>query len=284
MGNPIYKRADKTEFFSSNDFVKNLIWDRIKSFGFKKILDPCCGDGALDDFDSGCEFVLFDIVDRNVGAIITDFLEVEQKEEYKSDCAIINPPFSKLKEFVEKARLFTNKIYLIAPIKTTLKLYKEYVTYHYFDWQIPHKIFGVLTSIGIFELDFSKPPKSLSIDFFLGKKITDTFENHIKIVDKAPNKPFIVNRITKARAVRGETLIKEIDCRKANDNSIFIAEKTNTNIKKGQTIKRGILEFETEEEMMEFVKKYNSNSDTIREYIYLHGNNVLKLNKIPWLN
>lgn len=278
----IYKRADENEFFSSNDFVRDKIWDRIRLFNFKKILDPCCGDGALEDFNSDCEFILFDIVDRNVGAIITDFLTVEPKDEYKADCAIINPPFSKLKEFVEKARLFTNKIYLIAPIKTTLNLYKEYITYYYFDWQIPFKVFGVVTSIGIFELDFSKPPRSVNITDFLGKPSEDNFKNHIKIVDKAPNKPFIVNRITKARVVRGETLIKEIDCKKANDNSVFIAEKANTNTKKGQTIKRGILEFETEDEMNKFVEKFN-NADFIRNYIYLNGNNVLNLDKIPWI-
>ena len=69
------------------------------------------------------------------------------------------------------------------------------------------------------------------------------------------NKPFIVFRATKARLVRGESLIKDSDIFNAGDDSIFKAEASNTFVKKGQKCFRYICYFDSLEEFLKNMMK-----------------------------
>ena len=81
--------------------VCDFIYDLLKDKGFKKILDPACGDKRLTEkFD--CEKINLDIKEGQ------DFLLMEDKID--CDLVIVNPPFNQGKGKVFMPELFMDKI------------------------------------------------------------------------------------------------------------------------------------------------------------------------------
>lgn len=286
MGNNIYSKSDENEFFPTQQKIRDDLYNELDLFDFKTILDPCCGDGGLEVFNSKYEYRLFDIEDRGIGAEICDFLKRTPEKKY--DCAVINPPFGLTVEFVRKAKEWTDHIFLIAPIRTTLKNFGEAVRWASLDIDYPFKGFGILTSIGIFHLDFNYrkfgTPPGAPYKIFLGEKLPKekTWENHFIETDKAPDKYFIVDRLTKARVLRGEQLIKDSDLYNPNDESAFVVDRGNTNVKSGDKTKRWILTFDTFEQMKKWQNDYNARDLEVRQYMYLWGNTLLRMDEKPW--
>lgn len=286
MGNSIYSKSDENEFFPTQQKIRDDLYSELDKYNFKTILDPCCGDGGLEVFDSDYEYKLFDIEDRGVGATICDFLK--QTPDKKYDCAVINPPFGLTVEFVRKAKEWTNNIFLIAPIRTTLKNFGEAVRWASFDIDYPFKGFGILTSIGIFHLDFNYKkfgtPPGASYAKFLGHKLPKekTWENYFVRTDRVPDKYFVVDRLTKARVLRGEQLVKDSDLYSPGDKSAFEADRGNTNVKSGEKIERYVYTFDTFEEMKAWQNAYNARDAEVRNYMYLWGNTLLREDEKPW--
>lgn len=287
MGKSTYQKKDGLEFFNSESFIRDKINENIDKYGFKTILDPCCGQCGLEDFSKDYKYILYDIADRGVGATIVDFLKKPYEGE-RYDCSILNPPFGLLKEFVEKTRQYTDVIYLISPIATALNNYGIYIDWTFLDKKIPLS-YKVNTSIGVFRINFTKRfsfGKKVDRDSFLGKKIDakDSWKNFFYEATEPPkDKYFIVNRLTKARVLRGEQLIKDYDLYEPGDESAFIAICGNINVKKGDKIKRNILAFDNLEEMKRFQKLYDDNSEYVRDYCYFFGDQVLRPVSIPYL-
>lgn len=287
MGNSVYSKSDEKEFYPTEDWVRNVLYTEIDKCNFKTILDPCCGSGGLEKFDSNYEYDLYDIEDHGVNAHITDFLKTELDKHY--DCAVINPPFGLTVEFIQKAKKYTNHIFLIAPIKTVLKNFGEAIKWVSFDINYCYKCFGIMTSIALYHLDFNYKkfgtPPGTPYKKFLGEKIPKekTWANHFYETNKAPDKFFIVDRLTKARVVRGEQLIYDSDLYGPKDESAFIAVSSNTNVKAGDRILRRICEFNSFEEMKAFQQKYIENEKSLRDYMYLWGNTILRQDEKPWL-
>ncbi len=286
MGNKTYHKGDELEFFPTQDWVKEALYTMM-SGNEKTILDPCCGAGGLEYFDK-YEYKLMDIEDRGVeGVEICDFLKREPKEDEHYDCAVINPPFGLTDEFIAQAFKYTDDVYLIAPLKGVIKKWNANIYDHIFDWRIPYQCFGILTSVGLFHLN-----KKKKVQFGLGTTLKEQFygaewpiekswQSCFYRTDKAPDKFFIVNRLTKARIQRNEELIKLSDIYEPNDESAFIASKANTNVKSGDKISREICVFDTKEEALYFREQYIRYEEDVRNYCYRYGNNVLTLRKIP---
>lgn len=284
MGNKAYHKSDELEFFPTQEWVKEALYS-LMSGNEKTILDPCCGNGGLEYFDK-YEYKLMDIEDRGVENVeLCDFLKREPKEHY--DCAVINPPFGLTDDFITQAFKYTDDIYLIAPLKGVIKRWNTHIVDYIADWRIPYQCFGILTSVGLFHLN--KKPKfvfgqaSSVKDIFYGAEcpIEKSWKSCFFETDHAPDKWFIVNRLTKARVQRNEELIKESDIYEPNDESAFIVDRGNTNVKSGDKIGREICVFNSKEEAYQFRQAYLDNSDAVRNYCYLYGNNILTLRKIP---
>lgn len=283
MGSNIYLKRDNNEFYPTIEWVRDELYKEIDKYDFKKILDPCCGSGGLEKFNCGYDYTLFDIVDRNIGAQICDFLQAAPEKVY--DCVIMNPPFGQTVEFVRKAKQFSDNVFLIAPIKTTINYFGEAIKWCSLNYRYCFT-FGILTSIALYHLDFNykkfgTPPGS-TYKKYLGEKIKDTWDNHFFETDKAPDKPFIVDRLTKARVIRDEQLIKDGDLYDAGDESAFIAQVGNLNVKAGDHIKRRICTFDSWKEMKDYQKKYDKLQDSYRFYMYKYGDTVLQMYDKPW--
>lgn len=287
MGNSIYFKKDSTEFFPTIDWVKDLLYS-LMSGDEKTILDPCCGDGGLEYFGK-YDYKLIDIENRGIkGVEIANFLKREPEENEWYDCAVINPPFGLTDEFIKQAFKYTDDIYLIAPLKSVLKKWDAYIVDYIFDWELP-RTFGILTSVGLFHLSSKRKAfgakRSVQREVYSKElPVKDTWESIFFETDTAPDKWFIVNRLTKARVLRGEELIKDSDIYPPNDDSAFFANRGNTNVKAGNRIKRFICTFDSEEEAKKFQKRYKEKEEEVREYCYIFGNNILLLKKIPLVN
>lgn len=290
MGKDLYLKTDKNEFFPTQEFLKNELYAELDKYNFKLILDPCCGDGGLEKFGPEYDYIygLYDIEDRGVNAKICDFLKAEVDRDY--DCAVINPPFGLTVDFVNKAKEFTNDIFLIAPVKTVIKNFGEYIKWCSVKCEYGFKCFGIMTTVGLFHLHFHNIftfgiYKKPTYADFLGPEIDvkDSWETHFIETDKAPNKYFIVDRLTKARVVRYEQFIKDDDLYSPNDDSAFIAVSGNVNIKAGDKVKRRILTFNTFEEMKAWQEFFNSHEKELRNYMYRYGDTILKYKQKPFI-
>lgn len=78
-----------------------------------KILDPCCGKGAICNVLRNYGYKYFVEQDLIYGQ---DFLKSEIPEKPIYDILIMNPPFKLFDQFVEKAKYFANKIYVIGKL------------------------------------------------------------------------------------------------------------------------------------------------------------------------
>ena len=288
MGNSAYHKKDELEFFPTQEWVKEALYSMMNGTE-KKILDPCCGDGGLEYFGK-YEYKLMDIEDRGLDNVeLCDFLKREPKEGEHYDCAVINPPFGLTNEFITQAFKYTDDIYLIAPFKSVFKKWNSLIVDSILDWRIPYQCFAILTSVGLMHLKNKKQftfgaVKNIA-DAFWGQELPyeKSWKQTFFVADKAPDKWFIVNRLTKARVQRNEELIQEKDIYAPNDESAFIVEKGNTNTKAGDKIKRDIMLFDSKEDAYTFRQKYLDNSDYVRNYCYLYGGTILDTRKIPLL-
>src|SRR5574344_825465 len=165
------------------------------------------------------------------------------------------------------------------------------------NWRYSYKCFGILTSVGLFHLNKNKNKKfsfglsqlqtynSLVERYFL-PKADDFFSNHVKFEEKlsCKDKPFLLIKVTKARIVRDEPIFYDNDIHEAGDESAFIAESANVNVKKGSKIKRFLIYFDTVDDIKKFIQFYNDNSDYIRNYCYEYGSTVLRMNRMPYIH
>lgn len=286
------EKRDKNEFYNTVNWITEKLYAMmLANVGpVKTILDPCCGAGGLEKFNQGYEYTLLDIDPKIQGTIKADFLDYDFGDT-RFDAVVVNPPFAKTEEFIEKSLTLSDDVYVIAPIKSVLKKYSTQIKDYSFDWRMAYT-FNIMTSIGIFHICrsyeswFGLIPKHLYHEIYSTKlppektleKITVLTDTHLK------NKPCINMRITKARIIKDEVLIKDQDLHEAGDNSVFIADKANTNVKKGDKIKRQLIYFETMEDAKEFQKLYNDNSEYLRQYCYIFGNSILRMREIPLLN
>jgi hypothetical protein len=253
------------------------------------ILDPCAGRGGLEDFSSGIKYTLFDIADYGVGAIIADFLKYEFPNGTTFNAAVINPPFAQTEAFIDKCFKYTSDCYVVAPIKTIASKYGASIVGSVLDYKISTS-FGILTSVGLFHL--RKPSFGtlrMKKDDVLSKlflpKAEKTWKDAFIEVEEAPkDRPFLVNRLTKARVIRQEALIQDADIYEAGDQSAFVAVAGNQFREAGSKLKRAIHTFSSIEEAKAFQALYQAQDAYIREYCYQWGNNILRLNEIPLLS
>lgn len=284
MGKNAYSKKDKTEFYPTAEWVKQKLYSMIQG-NPRSILDPCCGDGGLE-IQGKYQYKLMDIENRGLDNVeICDFLKREPHEGEQYDCAVVNPPFGLTIEFINQAFKFCNDVYIIAPFKKVINKYAAQIERLYLDWRIPWA-FGVSCSIGLLHLKKTRNEISSEVSAVINGKFpkSRTWANAFYTTDKAPNKYFIVNRLTAPRVVRNEQLIKDIDVYSPNDETAFIAMCANINTKKGDKIKRQIIAFDSEEECRAFRQKYIDNEEFVRNYCYIYGGTVLKLHQIPLLN
>lgn len=285
----IYKKEDALEFFPTPQKIKDDLYSMLPN-DVHYVLDPCCGDGGLELDDDRYDYTLFDLVDRSNGKFavnVGDFLEqpyCPAPNGKKFDAVIMNPPFGLCEEFIQKSFQFSDDIYMICPFKTVIKRHFYDVVDYKIDWKYP-KLFNVRVAIGIVHLR-KRIKFGDTIDSwaqFNKERLPKekTWASCFKEVEKAPNKWFIVQRITMTRVERGHQLIQDMDIYKPNDDSAFIALCGNINVKKGQRIPRRIMTFDTLEDAKAFQKKYDDNSDYVRNYIYKYAGQLLHLGQIP---
>ena len=296
-GNRVYKVGDKKEFFATNDWVRNELYSLADGMNIKSILDPCCGKCGLEDFEKGYDYTLIDVENRDnrEDVILSDFLKWNFDKKF--DLVVVNPPFSLTDEFIKKSWEYSDDILLIAPLKYIMKNYTNNIVDMKINWRYSYKCFGILTSVGLFHLNKNKNKKfsfglsqlqtynSLVERYFL-PKADDFFSNHVKFEEKlsCKDKPFLLIKVTKARIVRDEPIFYDNDIHEAGDESAFIAESANVNVKKGSKIKRFLIYFDTVDDIKKFIQFYNDNSDYIRNYCYEYGSTVLRMNRMPYIH
>lgn len=289
----IYLKTDSTEFFPTPQQVKDDLYAMIPDDVYY-ILDPCCGDGGLEVPGNQYDYTLYDLVDRsggkfhvNIGDFLTDVSYAPAPNGEKFDAVVMNPPFGLTEEFVQKSYMFSDDIYMIAPFKSVLKNHKDEVVDLKYDWRYPGYFGGIRVPIGVMHLHkgggFNRNGSAYA-KFINGKLSKDrTFAATFYETMEAPNKWFIVNRLTLSRVERGHRLIQDIDIYEPGDDSAFIALAANINTKKGDKIPRRIMTFNSYEAAKAFQKKYDDNADYVRNYVYAYGSNVLTLSMIPLL-
>lgn len=289
-GKAIYQKQDETEYFPTPTWVKDKLYEMIPENSV--LLDPCCGAGELEENNKNIDVICQDLVKR------TDKYQVELIDFLKDglsifaanayiDGVIMNPPFGLTKEFVEKAFSISDDVYIIAPVRCIFNKFKDYIVDFYGDWKISRD-FNVLISIGCFHLHkfsgFQFGCKNNIANNLLLPKVSreNTLEKYFKkTTSLVPDKPFICLRITKARIIRGEELIKESDIFEANDVSAFLAQSANLNTKVGSEVAREICYFDTMAEAQSFRNRINNEASYIRQYCYEYGNLVLDAHYIP---
>lgn len=291
----IYLKSDKTEFFPTPKKVRDDLYSMIPD-SVHYILDPCCGEGALEIDDDRYDYTLFDLVDRSGGKFhvnIGDFLKQPvclAPDGEKFDAVVMNPPFGLTEEFIQKAFKFSDDIFIIAPFKTVLKNHKTEAVDLVTDWHYPIMFGGIRVAIGCMWLHrnggLKLNGKGSLYDQIMRDKYpkSQTFAATFKEVEEPPeDKWFIVNRVTMSRVERGHQLIQDKDIYEPGDENAFIAISSNINTKKGDKIPRRIMTFDSYEKAKAFQKKYDDNDDFIRNYIYMHASQILKLDQIPLL-
>lgn len=78
-----------------------------------RIFDPCCGKGAICNVLRNYGYKYFVEKDLIYGQ---DFLKLEIPEKPIFDVLIMNPPFKLFDKFVEKAKYFADRIYVIGKL------------------------------------------------------------------------------------------------------------------------------------------------------------------------
>lgn len=288
----IYNKSNhELEFFASNEYVKEHLYEMIPDW-VHTILDPCAGMCDLEYLDSDkYQYTLLDIEKRSEHITeVCDFLKRIKKDGEFYDAVVVNPPFNYTNEFVEECFKYTNDVFLVAPLKSTFKDYKDEIINYYGHWTIPFGCYKVLTSIALFHLHrddgFDFGGHTRKNDRIEKLPISKTLESAgFNYINKhTENKPFIVNRITKARILRNEPLIDDDDIYEAGDDSAFIATATSANKKtiKGDRIFRNIKYFDSKEDAMAFKKWFEDNNEYIRNYCYTWGSNLISLEEIPY--
>ena len=289
-GKAIYQKQDETEYFPTPIWVKDKLYEMIPEKSI--LLDPCCGAGELEENTKDVKVFCQDLVKRTdtYNVELIDFLKDGLGKniiDKSFDGIIMNPPFGLTQEFVEKAFEVTNDVYIIAPVRCIFNKFKDYIVDFFGDWKISRD-FNVLISIGCFHLHrlsgFQFGCKNNIANSLLLPKVPreNTLEKYFKkTTSLVPDKPFICLRITKARIIRGEELIKESDIFEANDTSAFIAQSANLNTKVGSEVAREICYFDTMAEAYSFRNRINNEANYIRQYCYEYGNLVLDAHYIP---
>lgn len=292
MGNSIYRKEDTAEFFPTPAKVRDDLYSMLPKDAHY-ILDPCCGDGGLELDDDKYDYTLFDLVDRSNGKFsvnIGDFLEqpfCSTPNGEKFDAVIMNPPFGLCEEFIKKSFQFSDDIYMICPFKSVIKAHPYEAVDWKIDWHYACMFEGIRVCLGIVHLH-KAPAFGNARDMWavFNKDRADKEHSFAKIfyeTDKAPDKWFIVNRITMTRVERGHQLIQDMDIYAPNDESAFIAIAGNVNVKKGSKIKRRITVFDSYEDAKAFQKKYNDNDEWYRNYMYKYCCQIPKIYQWPLL-
>lgn len=280
------------EFYSSNTYVRDRMYEMMPDW-VHTILDPCAGECGLEYMDDPkYKYTLLDIENRGPYLDeVCDFLKRTPKPGEIYDAVVLNPPFKYTNEFVEQSFKYTNDVFLVAPLKTAYKDYRDEIVNYFGHWTIPFMCYKVLTSIAIFHIHRDSEfdilqcvKKDLRIEKLpLTKTLANAEFNYIN--HHIENKPFIVHLITKGRILRNEEIIAMTDIHEAGDETVFIATATSANKKtiKGDHIYRNIKYFDSIEDAYAFREKYINNDEYIRNYCYTWGSNLLGLNEIPLL-
>lgn len=294
MKSKIYRKIDETEFFPSSERIKHDLYEMIpKSVHF--ILDPCCGDGGLECFEQDYDYTLFDICDRSGGEFsvnVCDFLMQSfcpAPNGGKFDAVVMNPPFGLTEEFIKKSYEFTNDVFIVCPLKTIRKNHSLEVVDFRIKWYYPLEFNNMIrVPIGLFHLKKSNNinllQKSSFEQLFEELPFEKTFaKTFYETMIPPKDKWFIVNRLTLTRVERGHRLIQDMDIYQPGAEEAFNALNSNVSVKKGDKISRRIMEFDSLEKAKEFQKKYDDDSEWVRNYMYIHCPNIPSLNKIPLL-
>ena len=293
-GKSMYQMKDKTEYFPTPAWVKDELYKFIPAGSV--LVDPCCGAGELEENDKGVKVYCQDLVKRTdkYDVELRNFLEdgLGSVEGKAFDGFLMNPPFKLAKQFIEKAFEYSDDVYLIAPLRGVFRNFGECIVEYSGSWKMTRD-FNILVSVACFHLHKSKgfhfggKPNLKTIEdrFLLPRlprdKMMDSIFKPITADKLEYDKPFICLRITKARIVRGEELIKDEDIFEAGDDTAFIAQTANINVKRGDKIGRNVMFFDTMEEAEDFQKLVNDDADYIRQYCYEYGNGVLYPKYIP---
>jgi predicted RNA methylase len=104
MTNSLFELSKELEHYETPRWAVDAILNR--EIMPRVILDPCCGTGVLSDAARAAGYVVAstDIHDWGYpGTIVKDFLTMERNDNDGRFAVLMNPPFSKAVEFVEKA-------------------------------------------------------------------------------------------------------------------------------------------------------------------------------------
>lgn len=267
------------EFFATASWLRDELYKFVPKDA-KTILDPCAGECGLEDFTKNYKYELWDIEKRcDKITYVGDFLAKKYEGE-RFDCVICNPPFAYTEAFINKAFEYSDDLIFICPMKSIMKKYASFIDDMYLNWKIPFFSFGVLTSIGIIHLTknihIGQSYNSLMAKYFM-PIATHTFHDVSTYTSShLLDAPFINSRITKGRIQRGELLISPNDCYEKLDDSVFLAECANANVKAGDRIYRNIVYFRNIDDMRKFADAVNKNADDIRRYSYERGNTLIR--------
>jgi hypothetical protein len=129
IGKPNEDR-DPNDFYATDPKAVDKLFELENIKGF--VLENSVGDGHIAKklIEKGCSLMTFDIIERNYNVdIIGDFLShpVSEEESKAFDCAVYNPPFKSITEFILKTWEFTDVQYVFARIQLleTGKRYNE---------------------------------------------------------------------------------------------------------------------------------------------------------------
>lgn len=290
MGNKRYNVANhKNEFFASNTWIRDLLYEMMPDT-VHTILDPCCGTGGLEDFSQDYDYTLLDIENRglNHDVQITNFFEWNSDQKF--DAVVCNPPFGQKDDFLKECFKYSDDVYFVAPMKSIMKKWASYIIDMVTDWKMSDT-FGILVPVAIFHLHKNKfsfgaagsTYESLKKKYFLPQS-KNTYADVFVKTRELKDKPFIVQRMTMARVVRNEQLVKDSDIYEAGDKSALIAQSANANVQLGDTLSRFVVYFDTIEDAKKFKKLYDDNSDYVRNYVYQYGSCILQMNTIPLID
>lgn len=276
-----YQKEDKTEFFRTPKWMIEKCYEMIPNA--KTILDPCAGDCGLEDFTRDVEYTLLDLNPRSHIIEQADFLKWTTDKRF--DAAICNPPFGLKNEFLEHLFEFTDEVVYIAPLKSIINSWFNYIYDIYLDWRIPYFGFGILTSVAIFHLKknptcFNREQviKKYMLPLVPGINTICEYTNH-----HTKNSWGLYVPITKANIVRNNELLREEYIFEPGDESIFTAKKASINNQAGDKIYRYVIYTKTKEEAEHIINIYKEKEDYVRNYAYQYGNNILDIRWIPLL-
>jgi hypothetical protein len=111
-----YSNKPKGEFYATPEIAIQKLLE-VEKFG-RKILEPCCGDGAISRVleEQGYDVTSRDLHDWGFGETGVDFLEAGY-DSGTYDGIVTNPPFSLFAEFAEKSYVFSRKSALLGRLQ-----------------------------------------------------------------------------------------------------------------------------------------------------------------------